>query len=92
MSQFSGFPKETVTFLSDLARNNKKSWFDAHRNDYERYLVGVEHACAHVLAGLGKSQGEVTYGTEMGGNVTRRDHDIDDFDLVERIGEKQSSS
>ena len=39
MPPFTGFPEEAVTFLSGLARNNKKAWFDAHKNDYERYLL-----------------------------------------------------
>lgn len=39
MTEFAGFPEETVTFLANLAKNNKKAWFDAHRNDYERYLL-----------------------------------------------------
>ena len=27
--------KTLLTFLSDLAQNNEKSWFDAHRKNYE---------------------------------------------------------
>lgn len=36
----SGFPKETVTFLKGLGANNTKSWFDAHRADYETAYIG----------------------------------------------------
>ena len=39
MSRFSGFPKETVKFLADLAKNNKKAWFDAHKADYQKYVL-----------------------------------------------------
>ncbi|MBI3751980.1 MAG: DUF2461 family protein, partial [Chloroflexi bacterium] len=37
---FSGFQPETLDFLRDLAENNSKAWFDAHRAEYERdYLA-----------------------------------------------------
>ena len=49
MSEFSGFPEETITFLSDLAKNNKKAWFDAHRNDYERYLAWPARAFTEAI-------------------------------------------
>ena len=31
MTDFTGFPKQTLTFLRVLGRNNTKAWFDAHR-------------------------------------------------------------
>ena len=39
VTEFRGFPPEAVTFLSDLSRNNKKTWFDVHKGDYERFLL-----------------------------------------------------
>jgi len=39
VSVFNGFPEETVKFLSGLAQNNKKSWFEAHRSEYEQYIL-----------------------------------------------------
>jgi uncharacterized protein (TIGR02453 family) len=36
---FSGFPQETITFYQDLARNNDKVWFDAHKQDYKHYVL-----------------------------------------------------
>ncbi|MFH1624973.1 MAG: DUF2461 domain-containing protein [Pseudomonadota bacterium] len=38
MSDFSGFPKETVTFFEELKANNTKEWFGRHRKDYEDYV------------------------------------------------------
>lgn len=38
-SAFAGFPPETTKFLHDLAKNNSKAWFDAHRREYEDYWV-----------------------------------------------------
>lgn len=36
---FTGFPPKTLNFLADLTHNNSKTWFDGHRNDYERFVV-----------------------------------------------------
>jgi len=36
---FTGFPRETFEFFSELAAHNEKDWFDAHRGDYEAFYV-----------------------------------------------------
>jgi uncharacterized protein (TIGR02453 family) len=36
---FFGFPKKGIKFLKDLARNNNREWFQAHREDYQTYLL-----------------------------------------------------
>ena len=38
-TEFTGFPRECTTFLSSLNDNNNKSWFDAHKAEYERFLL-----------------------------------------------------
>jgi uncharacterized protein (TIGR02453 family) len=32
------FPAETLRFLRALKRNNRRDWFNAHRDDYEEYV------------------------------------------------------
>jgi uncharacterized protein (TIGR02453 family) len=32
------FPAETLRFLRALKRNNRREWFNAHRDDYESYV------------------------------------------------------
>ncbi len=39
MAEFTGFPKQTLTFLADLSANNSKDWFVAHRDEYEAFWV-----------------------------------------------------
>ncbi len=39
MPAFNGFPKETFAFFRDVAAHNEKVWFDAHRDDYRRYVL-----------------------------------------------------
>ncbi|UCF30365.1 MAG: DUF2461 domain-containing protein [bacterium] len=49
MSDFSGFPRETVTFLADLARNNNRRWFNAHREDFDRMVIEPAKAFVEAL-------------------------------------------
>ena len=35
---FRGFSPKALTFLRGLAKNNRKEWFEAHRDDYEDAL------------------------------------------------------
>lgn len=63
---FTGFPEGIDTFLTDLAANNNKPWFEAHRSEYEQDLLEPSRAFADVMAdrltkpappGLGDLQG-----------------------------------
>jgi uncharacterized protein (DUF2461 family) len=36
---FEGFPRELIVFLIELGKNNNREWFQAHRDDYENFLV-----------------------------------------------------
>lgn len=36
---FTGFPKEGLTFLDNIIINNSKEWLDAHKEEYEKYIV-----------------------------------------------------
>jgi uncharacterized protein (DUF2461 family) len=35
VSNFNGFPKEMMTFFTELTKNNDKAWFEAHKKEYE---------------------------------------------------------
>jgi uncharacterized protein (TIGR02453 family) len=37
---FTGFSQETLKFLRRLKANNHKTWFEAHRMDYEKHVLG----------------------------------------------------
>jgi len=34
---FEGFPKRCVSFLKQLKRNNNRTWFESHKEEYELY-------------------------------------------------------
>jgi len=36
---FNGFPKEGLEFLSNIIKNNSKKWLDAHKGEYEKYIL-----------------------------------------------------
>jgi uncharacterized protein (TIGR02453 family) len=40
-TEFNGFTPDSFTFFRQLARNNNKAWFDAHRSHYEAYVQGA---------------------------------------------------
>lgn len=39
MDSFEGFPTETVSFFEELSRNNRKEWFEAHRKEYDHFVL-----------------------------------------------------
>jgi len=43
-SGFVGFPKQCPEFFKALADNNDKLWFEAHREDYEKYVMEPSRA------------------------------------------------
>jgi len=45
---FTGFPKAGLQFLSDLAENNNREWFTAHKPDFQKLII--EPAQAFVSA------------------------------------------
>jgi uncharacterized protein (TIGR02453 family) len=44
---FTGFPKESITFLNSIRQNNTKEWFEAHRDEYEQLIK--EPSAAYVV-------------------------------------------
>ncbi len=50
MNSFSGFSRKTLTFLSQNHRKNSKSWFEAHRDDYQNFVLTPFRALSDSLA------------------------------------------
>jgi uncharacterized protein (TIGR02453 family) len=53
--EFSGFSKKTLPFLESIRQNNDKEWFEAHRAEYEEYILNpsrafVEEFGEHLMA------------------------------------------
>lgn len=47
---FTGFTTETVLFFQELEKNNNKEWFEAHKEDYKKYVVEPLKALSESLA------------------------------------------
>ena len=39
MTSFSGFPPQGIHFLEELAAHNERAWFEAHKGEYQSYLL-----------------------------------------------------
>ena len=48
---FTGFSRDAVQFLVELALHNERSWFQPRKADYERLLKEPMEALCRVLAG-----------------------------------------
>jgi uncharacterized protein (TIGR02453 family) len=38
-TEFYGFPRECLEFYASLGNNNNKTWFDAHRDEFEKFVM-----------------------------------------------------
>ena len=52
---FDGFNKKTLPFLESIRQNNDKEWFEAHRDEYEKFILEpsrsfVEEFGEHLMA------------------------------------------
>lgn len=48
---FDGFTPDTLQFLRSLAANNRKEWFEAHKDEYRRFLQEPLQQLVAALAG-----------------------------------------
>ncbi len=68
-THFSGFPQEALQFLSDLAENNNKEWFNTNKTEYQANLL--EPSKAFILAlgeGLQRISPNIQYDTRTNGS------------------------
>lgn len=74
---FEGFPKSTFDFLSGIAKNNDKSWFEANRSLYDE---GYVEAAKDFVTALGprmkKIDREVKFEPKVGGSLMRIFRDV----------------
>jgi uncharacterized protein (TIGR02453 family) len=52
---FPGFPREAVSFLRKLKRNNDRDWFEKNRGDYEKHVLEPAKAFVSALGPFLKS-------------------------------------
>jgi uncharacterized protein (TIGR02453 family) len=77
MIGFTGFPQETFAFLGDLAQNNTKPWFDAHRAEYEAGYVRPALAFITALGPrLRRISPNVAFEPKVNGSLFRIQRDV----------------
>lgn len=76
MSDFTGFPKRTLTFLRGLRRNNTKAWFDEHRGDYDRYWVEPAKDFVEAAGAALQAVAPVSAEPRINGSIFRINRDI----------------
>ncbi len=59
IGEFTGFSKKTVRFFQDLAGNNNREWFNAHRRDYDENVLKPARA---FVAAMGQKLRRLTPG------------------------------
>lgn len=42
--EFNGFSKKVLPFLEAIRKNNNKEWFEAHKSEYEEYILNPSRA------------------------------------------------
>ncbi|MBK9455861.1 MAG: DUF2461 family protein [Bacteroidetes bacterium] len=56
----SQIPKKSLQFLKQLAANNNKLWFDAHRNDYDAAKADFINFIADIIKGVSAFDNTIT--------------------------------
>ena len=73
---FDGFSRELPKFLGALAKNNKREWFEAHREDYQTCFV---EPAKDFVAAIGPALGRMAKGTlaepRVNGSIWRINRD-----------------
>ncbi len=74
---FPWFPKETVRFLAGLRAHNERDWFEAHRDDYQRFFLAPAVAFAEALAPrLRELDPDVNVEPRVNGSIMRINRDV----------------
>ena len=74
---FDGFEKGTFEFLAGLTAHNDKRWFEAHREDYERYFMEAGRSFVEALGPrLRKIDKSVSFEPKVGGSLMRIHRDV----------------
>lgn len=77
MSDFQGFGPKTRKFLRELGRNNEKSWFDAHRADYEAHYLEPARAFVEAVGPkVEKFTPHIVWEPRVNGSIFRVNRDI----------------
>lgn len=75
MAAFTGFPPETLTFLTDLKGNNNKEWFAEHRADYDASVEAAKAFVETVGPQLKTFAPDINFEAKVGASLQRPNRD-----------------
>lgn len=101
MSEYTGFPADTVPFLSELSANNTKKWFDDNRSRYDDvYAQAAKDFVAAIAEPLAELSDDVQAIPKVNQSIFRVNRDTrfskdktpykDHVDLMFWVGEGRS--
>jgi uncharacterized protein (TIGR02453 family) len=75
---FEGFPEQGIRFLTELDRNNDRDWFQAHKDEYQQYVLAPTR---DFVFALGERLREISPGIRYdtrasGGSILRIHRDL----------------
>ena len=74
---FSGFPETGLAFLRELAKNNERDWFEAHRQTYDEEIVPAMLSwCGELAERLRDAMPRITFVPRVGGSIYRLNRDL----------------
>lgn len=77
MTDFTGFGPETRKFLRGLGKHNDKSWFDAHRAEYDAHYMEPAKAFVEAVGPMvEKFAPNVSWEPRVNGSIFRVNRDI----------------
>jgi uncharacterized protein (TIGR02453 family) len=75
--EFDGFPEQGLAFLRDLAANNDRDWFEAHRAAWDASIVPAMMAwCGELAERLRDVMPKLVFQPRIGGSIYRLNRDI----------------
>jgi uncharacterized protein (TIGR02453 family) len=75
-SEFKGFPREGLTFLAELDRNNEREWFQANKERYESFLLEPARDFVEAMGtALRRFSESVNADPRVGGSISRINRD-----------------
>ena len=74
---FEGFPEGGLAFLRELAKNNERDWFEAHRTAWDEGIVPAMLAwCGDLAERLRDVMPKLSFVPRVGGSLYRLNRDI----------------
>jgi uncharacterized protein (TIGR02453 family) len=67
IAAFTGFSKDTLKFYENIAKNNNREWFEAHRHDYMQHVIAPAQS---FIVAAGKELAKVSPGVSASPDYT----------------------